>query len=110
MNLVSLVTHGLGAISVFGDIVGTRLLIASLAGSLLAAGGGIALIVQLFAHQAIPGWVAYTAGALAMIFVQFITMAAIFTFFMLANRTNLGFVPLRDYSLFIAERVDIYAP
>ena len=29
---------------------------------------------------------------------------------LLANRTNLGFVPLRDYSLFIADRIDIYAP
>lgn len=109
MNFVALVTHGLSAISVFGDIVGTRLLIASVAGSLLATGGIIALIVRLSAHQAMSGWVAYTAGALAMILVQFITVTAIFTFFMLANRTNLGFVPLRDYSLFVAELVDIYA-
>jgi hypothetical protein len=110
MNFVALVTHGLSAISVFGDIVGTRLLIASLLGSLLATGGIIALVVRLFAHQTISGWAVYTAGTLAMILVQFITMAAIFTFFMLANRTNLGFVPLRDYSLFIAEQIDIYAP
>jgi hypothetical protein len=110
MNLVALVTHGLSAISVFGDIVGARLLIASLIGSLLAAVGSIALIARLFAQQSIPGWVAYAAGAFAMILVQFITASAIFTFLMLANRTNLGFVPIRDYSLFIAEQVDIYAP
>ncbi len=36
MNFVALVTHGLSAISVFGDIVGVRLLIGSLVGSLLA--------------------------------------------------------------------------
>jgi hypothetical protein len=110
MNFVALVTHGLSAISVFGDIVGTRLLIASFAGSLLAMGGIIVAMVRLFTNGAIPAWAAYTAGTLAMILVQFITMAAIFTFFMLANRTNLGFVPLRDCPLFIAEQVDIYVP
>jgi hypothetical protein len=110
MNFVALVTHGLSAISVFGDIVGTRLLIASAIGALLMTGTITALVVHLFTHQAISVWVAYTAGALAMILVQFVMMAAIFTFFMLANRTNLGFVPLRDYSLFVAELVDIYAP
>lgn len=110
MSFVGLVTHGLSAISVFGDVVGTRLLVGSSVGSLLAAAGMVAAIVRLFTHGAIPGWAAFAAGALAIIFVQFITMAAIFTFFMLANRTNLGFVPLRDYSLFIAEQADIYAP
>ena len=37
MNFTALVSHGLSAISVFGDIVGVRLLVASLAGSFLAA-------------------------------------------------------------------------
>lgn len=110
MNFVALVAHGLSAISVFGDLVSTRLLIVSFVGFLLATGGMIALAVGLFAHQAIPGWAVYATGGLAVIFMQFITMAAIFTFLMLANRTNLGFVPLRDCSLFIAEQVDIYAP
>jgi hypothetical protein len=36
MNFVALVSHGLSAISVFGDIVGVRLMAWSLAGSLLA--------------------------------------------------------------------------
>jgi hypothetical protein len=110
MSFVALITHGLSAISVFGDLVGTRLLIASVVGFLLATGGMISLVVRLFAHQAIPRWAVYTTGALAVIFIQFIMMAAMFTFLMLANRTNLSFVPLRDCSLFIAEQVDIYAP
>jgi hypothetical protein len=110
MNFVAMVAHGLSAISVFGDLVGTRLLLASLTGALIAAGGMIALMVRQFGHQAIPVWALCTAGVLAVVFVQFTTMAAIFTFLVLANRSNLGFVPLRDYSLFIAERADIFAP
>ena len=39
MNFTALVSHGLSAISVFGDIVGVRLLIGSAAGSLLAVLG-----------------------------------------------------------------------
>src|ERR1700677_2853705 len=102
MNFVALVSHGLSAISVFGDIVGVRLLIGSLAGSLLA-GLGMVLVamIRLFTNRAIPGWATYATGTLAIIVIQLITIATSFTFFVLSNRTNLGFVPLRDYSLFV---------
>lgn len=110
MNFAALVSHGLSAISVFGDVVGVRLLIGSLAGSFLA-GLGIVLVVmvRLLTDQAIPGWATYATGTLVIIMIQFITIATCFTFFMLASRTNLGFVPLRDYSLFVEEAVDIYS-
>ena len=109
MNFVALVSHGLSAISVYGDIVGVRLLFGSLAGSVLA-GLGIVLvaIIRLFANQAIPGWAAYATGILAVIGIQLITVATCFTFFVLASRTNLGFVPLRDYSWFVEGSTDIY--
>ena len=110
MNFAALVSHGLSAISVFGDIVGVRLLIGCLAGSLLA-GLGVVLVVMIrfFTDRAIPGWATYAAGTLAIIMIQLITIATSFTFFMLSNRTNLGFVPLRDYSLFVEEAVDLYS-
>jgi polyisoprenyl-phosphate glycosyltransferase len=109
MNFVSLVSHGLGAISVFGDIVGVRLLIGSLAGSVLA-GLGIALVamIRLFTDRAIPGWATYASGTLAIIAIQLITIATSFTFLILSSRTNLGFVPVRDYSLFVDEAIEIY--
>ena len=109
MNFVALVSHGLSAMSVFGDIVGVRLLIASLAGSAFA-GLGIVLValIRIFTNRAIPGWATTATGALAIIMIQFITIAASFTFFVLSSRTNLGFVPLRDYSLFVDEAVNIY--
>ena len=111
MNFWSLVTHGLSAISVFADIVGARLLIASLCTSLLSALGILAVIViRVFTDRAVPGWATYTTGVLAIIMIQFITIGASFTFFVLSNRTNLGFLPFRDYSLFIANVVDIYTP
>jgi polyisoprenyl-phosphate glycosyltransferase len=109
MNFVALVSHGLSAISVFGDVVGVRLLIASLACSLLA-GLGIVLVamIRLFTERAIPGWATYATGTLAVVAIQFVTIATSFTFFMLSNRTNFGFVPLRDYSPFVEEVVEIF--
>jgi glycosyltransferase involved in cell wall biosynthesis len=110
MNFVALVCHGLSAISVFGDIVGVRLLIGSLAGSFLA-GFGMVLIamIRLFSNPEIPGWASYTTGTLVIVVIQLVTIAMSFTFFLLSNRANLDFVPLRDYSLFVEEAVDIYS-
>jgi hypothetical protein len=109
MNFVSLTAHGMSAISVFGDVVGVRLLIASMTGSLTAAIGILAVIaIRIFTNQAIPGWATYSIGTLAIIIIQLITIATSFTFTMLSNRINLSFVPLRDYELFVAETLDIY--
>jgi len=109
MNFVSLAIHGMSAISVFGDVLGVRLLIASMAGSLMAVLGILAVTaIRFFTDRAIPGWATYSFGILAIILIQFITIAAIFTFTMLSNRTNVSFVPLRDYELFVAEFKEIY--
>jgi len=110
MNFVALVSHGLSAISVFADIVGVRLLISSLIGSLLV-GFGILIVVaiRLFTDLAIPGWATFAAGTLMIILIQLITIATSFTFVVLLNRTNLGFLPLRDYGYFVAETVDLYS-
>ena len=109
MNFVALVSHGLSAMSVFGDIIGVRVLIGSLAGSLLAClGMALVIMIRLFTDWAIPGWATYATGTLAIILIQLITIASSFTFFVLSNRTNIGFVPLRDYSLFVEEVVDIF--
>jgi len=109
MNFVALVSHGLSAISVFGDIVGVRLLIASFLGSVLV-GIGIILVVlvRVFTDLAIPAWGIYATGTLGIVVIQFITIAATFTFFILSDRTNLGFVPLRDYFLFVKEPEDLF--
>lgn len=110
MNFVALVSHGLSAISVFGDIVGVRLMIASLTGSLVAGLGIVTVIaIRLFTQWAIPGWATTATGFLAIIAIQLITIATSFTFFVLSNRTNLSFVPLRDYSWFVEETIDVYS-
>jgi hypothetical protein len=110
MNFVDLVSHGLSAISVFGDIVGVRLLVGSLTGALLAGLGIFAVAtVRFFTNWAIPGWATYATGLLMIILVQFVTIATGFIFIVLSNRTNFSFLPLRDYAPFVAETIDLYS-
>lgn len=109
MNFVSLVAHGMSAISVFGDVVGVRLLIGSMAGSLMAVFGILAVVmIRIFTDKAIPGWATYATGTLTIILIQFVTIAFTFTFTMLSSRINLSFVPLRDYALFVTESRNIF--
>lgn len=109
MNFVALVYHGLSAISVFGDIVSVRLLIGSLAGFVVSALGIVLVVmIRLFTDRALPGWATNATGTLVIIAIQMVTIVTSFTFFMLSSGRNLGFLPLRDYSLFVEEAVDIY--
>lgn len=103
MDLVDLVTHGLSAMSVFGDRVGVRLLIA--AGGLLAltlAGIAAIVAVRLGTTRAIPGWATTAAGLLLAIFFQVFTLAIVFVFMVLGGREGSGFLPARDYAWFVA--------
>jgi len=109
MNFVTLAAHGMSAISVYGDVVGVRVLVASMLGSLMAAAGIVAVIVlRIFANRAVPGWATLSIGALAIIFIQFLSLALSFTFTFLSNRINLSFVPLRDYEMFVAGVQDVW--
>lgn len=109
MNFSALVSHGLSAIAVFADVVAVRFLIGSLIGAFI---GGLAiiavLIIRFCTNLAIPGWATYAIGTLVIIVIQLITIATSFSFFMLSNRTNLGFVPLRDYALFLDKVFAVY--
>ena len=109
MTFVPLVTHGLSAIMVFADTVGVRLVIGSLLGVLVAALGVVAIVaIRLFTNLAVPGWATYTVAALTIIGIQLVVIAVNFTFFILYSRTNLGFVPIRDYSLFGGKSIQVW--
>ena len=88
MNFVSLVTHGLSAISVYSDVVGVRLLVMSIMLALLTFSGLIgAVLVRFATNLAIPGWASYTVGILLVLFVQAIMAAFVFSFVILGSRT-----------------------
>ncbi len=102
MNFVSLVTHGLSAISVYSDVVGVRLLVMSIILAILTLAGMVgAVLVRLATNLAIPGWASYTVGILLVLFVQAIMSAFVFSFVILGSRHGTTFLPRRDYSFFI---------
>ncbi len=102
MNFVSLVTHGLSAISVYGEIVGTRLLVMAgllIAVALAAVGGMMAL--AFLSETVVPWWGVFSLGAVAVLALQSGTMAAAFAFLTLGSRHYATFLPIRDCGYFV---------
>jgi hypothetical protein len=102
MKFVDLVVHGLSALFANQEVVGTRLLImiflSWLLLMLLVAAG---TIFRFFAPFAIPGWAGIVAALLIVLASQ-VTIAAFVLFFSITmNRSQLGFLPVRDYGYFI---------
>lgn len=102
MNLVSLVTHGLSSIAVYGDIVGTRILLSI---SILLVLFCMALIgvlaIKFFTNLAIPGWTTYAVGLLVISCFQLILLGTIFSMLILSTRNQFNFIPARDYQYYV---------
>lgn len=106
MNFVSLLVHGLSAVSVFGDVLGLRLLVATfLLGVVSVIGIATVIGIRVFTDFAVPGWATSAAGVLFVILLQAFLMVTVFVFITLQGRSALGFLPVRDFSYFI-DRVD----
>jgi polyisoprenyl-phosphate glycosyltransferase len=108
MNFVGLVTHGLSAMSVFGDRIGVRLLLVTCALTLavIAAAAGIALW-HLGAGVPLPAWFPYAGlGLLMFVFLAFATSLA-FVFVILSGRGNPGFLPLREHVHYVSHKASI---
>ncbi len=102
MNFVSLLVHGLTAISVFSDQMSARLLAAS------AVFGGLALAlivltvgIRLGTGLAVPGWATYTVGLLLIMVLQLLTFAVLFVFTIASRRSAVSFLLQRDAPYFL---------
>jgi polyisoprenyl-phosphate glycosyltransferase len=110
MNFTSLLAHGLSAISVFADVVGMRLLVAS--GLLVALAGAAmtaAIGVRIFTDLAIPGWATSAAGILLVVILQALLMSVAFAFLILQSRNQLAFLPIRDHAYFVDRELPLGA-
>lgn len=110
MNFSALVVHGLSAISVFGDVVGVRLLIGSMLLMLLSTIGILAVLgIRVATDLAIPGWATYTVATLLVLLLQATVASFLLAFIILSARANVTFLPLRDYHFFVREVVSVVA-
>ena len=102
MNFVSLVAHGLSAMSVFADRIGVRLLATTgvlMVVLLLAL--LVAVFVRFFTDLAIPGWTTVVLGFLTVLLVQTAILSMVFMFMIQMGRAGSSFIPAREYELFV---------
>lgn|SRR5579859_662564 len=105
MALVSLVTHGLSAMSVYTDVIFVRVLIA--AGAVAAStilGMAITIFIRIATQLAIPGWTTTAVGVLVIVLLQAVILVAAALFLLLANRSARPIIPLTDCEIFIESR------
>jgi hypothetical protein len=102
MNFVGLVAHGLSAISVFSEVVGVRLLLAT---SLFVTLTVVALLGLLAAvlvmGLSVPPWAYQLIGLLTLVLAQCLVLGVLFVLIILSGRSATGFLPVRDHAYFI---------
>jgi hypothetical protein len=102
MNLISLVVHGLSAISVFGETVAVRLLgFVSLLMLLTLAGLVTTVSIKFFTQLAIPGWATNLTGILSIVLLNLLLLGTFSVILLLNSRDRLSFLPLRDWQYFV---------
>ena len=110
MDFVSLVVHGLSAISAFSDRIGVRMLavIVPLIIAVLTAIGTV-VGIRLWTELVVPAWATYGAGLLLVLLLQLLVLAVVFCFVILHGRANSTFLPARDYSHFVDRSQSVYS-
>jgi glycosyltransferase involved in cell wall biosynthesis len=109
MNFVSLLVHGLSAVFANQEVVGTRLLVLILLAT-MSFFIAIAVTVGMgfFLHLTIPGWAIISMGFLLVLIGQALTASFVLVFSIMMNRSQLGFLPVRDYSYFVRGEVVLF--
>jgi polyisoprenyl-phosphate glycosyltransferase len=108
MNFTALVTHGLSAMSVYGEEVGTRLLAATSLFTVIAIVGLVTVLsLRFFTDLLIPTWALFAAGLLLLIVLNAVALCLVFAFVILHGRNAATFLPLRDYRHYVMEVIDV---
>ncbi len=108
MNFVSLVIHGLSAMSVYLDVISVRMLLLQIIMVVLLATILIAVaVVALFSHIDIPQWLITMSLVISVAFVVNVFMSFMLTFMVLHYRSQQTFIPKYDALRFI-EKVEQY--
>lgn len=109
LSFSGLVAHGLSAIAVFAEVIGVRVILATLALVLTAFALLILVVaIRLFTEMAIPGWATNAVGFLLVILLQMLTVAVSLTLGIFFTRNTLNFLPARDYAHFVGELRTLY--
>ena len=108
MNFHSLLIHGLGAISVFIEVIASRLLIFSL----VLIGFSLLVIlsvigIKTFSDLAIPGWTSTVVSAMLIILLQSFLLSLFTIFLYLSSQSQRKFIPALHFKDYIGPVVTI---
>jgi len=105
MNLVSLVVHGLSAMSVYSDTIFVRiLLVAAFTAGISTAGIIAVTTIRFTTDLAVPGWATTAVGNLLIILLQTVVIIAAASLPMLAGRSSRPIIPILDSQPYIVRR------
>ncbi len=106
MNFVSLLMHGLSAVSVLMDTTAVRILLfCVITSGISAAGIGVVVYLRFFANAYVPGWASYLVFSFFIVILQAFLISLLLVFIVLTYRTQIHFIPAKQYSDFL-ERVE----
>jgi len=110
MNFISLAVHGLSAVSVYGEIIGVRLLLAACTMiGLSFLGLGTLLVLAVSPDVQLPTWTPLITIALLLIVFNALLLAIVFVFVTLQGRNSATFLPLRDWRFYVDKTVTLTA-
>ncbi len=109
MNLISLIVHGLSAISVYLDTIFVRVLLCSIMFAALTVIGIVAaILIRTTTDLAIPGWTTTAIGALMTLLVQSIVLIVATSLMSLAGRSSRPIIPREDSRNFVCDTITIW--
>ncbi len=109
MNFVSLVLHGLSAVSVLMDTTAVRLALFCVMMVVASVFGiGIVVALRLFTDMAVPGWASYLVFSFLIVILQAFLISLLLVFIVLSYRTQPQFIPARQFQDFIEKVEDVY--
>ena len=109
MNFVSLVLHGLSAVSVLIDTTAVRLVlfcVMMVAVSIL--GIGVVVALRLLTDTAVPGWASYLVFSFLIVILQAFLISLLLVFMVLSYRTQPQFIPAQQFQNFVEQVERVY--
>jgi glycosyltransferase involved in cell wall biosynthesis len=109
MNFVSLVLHGLSAVSVLMDTTAVRLALFCVMMVVVSIFGiGVVVALRLFTDTAVPGWASYLVFSFLIVILQAFLISLLLVFMVLSYRTQPQFIPARQFQDFVEKVEKVY--
>lgn len=109
MNFVSLIMHGLSAVSVLMDTTSVRIaLFCVMMAGLSFLGIGVVVWIRLFTETIVPGWASFLVFSFFIVILQAFLISLLLVFIVLTYRTQQHFLPAKQYRDFVEQVEQVY--